>query len=323
MEGLFIVRVRRGLLFWGLFFIPLGGVPLLVRAGALDPDLVAQAWRLWPLLLVALGLTLILGRSRAGILGTVVAALALGVVAGGALAASTPWLGNVGGCGASTSPADQRTEDSGTFAGPASVEFDLNCGTLDVGMTPGNDWHLIANYRGDPPRVEESVDSLTIHSPDAFGQRRQAWQVELPADRTSDLTITANASSGTIHLAGATLATLKAGLNAGDLRIDASEGRVSTVDIAVNAGRVRIRTHGDLHGSLSANAGSIELCAPPDAALRIRVQEQLTFAHNLDDRGLTRSGEFWTREGTPSGGFVDVDVQGNAANFTLDPDGGC
>jgi hypothetical protein len=317
------VRVRRGLLFWGLFLVALGGVPLLARAGAIDADRVAQAWRLWPLLLVALGLTLILGRSRAGVLGTVVAALALGIVAGGGLAASTSWIGNVGGCGAAESSSDQRLDRSGTLAGPGTVDLEMDCGTLDVSMTPGTDWHLIATYRGDEPSIDASVDSLTVHSPDAFGDRRQSWQLELPTDRTSDIAITANASTGKITLGGATIATLKADLNAGDLRIDTTEGRVSTLDVSINAGRVRIRAGGDLHGTLSANAGSLELCAPPDAALRIRVVEQLTFGHNLDDRGLTRTGDVWSREGSTDGGLVDLEVQGNAANLTLDPDGGC
>ena len=317
------MRVRRGLLFWGLFLIPLGAVPILVRAGALDADLVADAWRLWPLLLVALGLTLILGRSRAGVLGTVVAALALGVVAGGALAASTPWLGNVGGCGSTASAADQRTEQSGTFAGPAAITLDMDCGTLDVSMRPGNDWHILADHRGDRPRIEHTVDTLDIHSPDVFGNRRQAWQIELPSDQTKSLDLTANASSGTIKLAGATLEALKARLNAGDLRFDATEARITDADISVNAGRVRIRTGTDFHGKLSANAGQLELCAPPDAELRIRVQEQLTFAHNLDERGLNRSADVWTRSGSSTGGLVDIEVEGNAANLTLDPDGGC
>jgi cell wall-active antibiotic response 4TMS protein YvqF len=323
LEGPFIVRVRRGFLFWGLFLIPLGAVPLLVRAGAVDPDVVANAWRLWPLLLVAFGLTLILGRSRAGILGTVVAALALGTVAGGALAAGTPWIGNVGGCGPTGSEADRRVEQAGTFAGPATVTFDLNCGSIDLGMQPGSDWQVAADYGDEPPDLESSVSSLKLHSPDGFGDHRQSWQVKLPTDQTSDIDITANASTGTIALAGATLATLKADLNAGDLRIDLSGGRVSTVDVAVNAGRVRLRTDGDLRGQLSANAGSLELCVPPDAALRIRVEEQLTFAHNLDDRGLRRTGDVWTRDGSPDGGLVDVAIEGNAANLSLDPEGGC
>jgi cell wall-active antibiotic response 4TMS protein YvqF len=323
LEGPFIVRVRRGLLFWGLFLIPLGVVPLLVRAGALDPDVVANAWRLWPLLLVAFGLTMILGRSRAGILGTVVAALALGTVAGGALAAGTPWIGNVSGCGSTGSQGDQRLEQGGSFAAPAAIEFDINCGSIDVGMQPGSDWQVTASYRGEPPRLESAVDSLSLHSPDGFGDRAGTWQVDLPTDQTSDIDITANAATGTIALGGATLATFKADLNAGDLRVDLSEGRVSTIDIAVNAGRVRIRAEGDLRGQLSANAGSLELCVPPDAALRIRVEEQLTFGHNLDERGLTRTGDVWTRDGSPSGGLVDLAIEGNAANLSLDPGGGC
>ena len=52
--------------------------------------------------------------------------------------------------------------------------------------------------------------------------------------------LTSNGSTGTVVLAGATLETLKAGLNAGDLRIDATEARVSQADISVNAGRVRL-----------------------------------------------------------------------------------
>ena len=323
MEGNIDVRVRRGLLFWGLFLIPLGGVPLLVRAGLLDADLVASAWRLWPLLLVALGLTLILGRSRAGVLGTIVAAVALGTVAGGALAASTPWIGNVGGCGGSASANDQHAESSGTFAGPADVSFDMDCGTLDIRMRPGSDWHVLADYRDRAPTVDDTVDTLSVTSPDVFGIRRQAWQIELPSDVTRSLAITANAGDGTIALTGATLDTLKADLNAGDLRFDATDARISDADISVNAGRVRVRMGADFHGKLSANAGQLEICVPPDVELRIRVQEQLTFAHNLDDRDLDRNGDVWTRQGTTPGALVDLDVQGNAANLTLDPEGGC
>jgi hypothetical protein len=44
------MRIRPGLLFWGIFFLLLGGIPLLVRAGVLDANVLADAWRLWPLL---------------------------------------------------------------------------------------------------------------------------------------------------------------------------------------------------------------------------------------------------------------------------------
>jgi hypothetical protein len=80
------MRVRRGLLFWGLLLLPLGAIPLLERAGVVAASQLTEVWRLWPLVLVALGLGLLLGRGRAGALGTALLALVLGILGGGALA---------------------------------------------------------------------------------------------------------------------------------------------------------------------------------------------------------------------------------------------
>ena len=74
------MRIRRGLMFVGLFLIPLGAIPLLVRAGYLPDDLITGIWRWWPLLLVGLGIALLLGRSKAGLIGTAVIALVLGTL---------------------------------------------------------------------------------------------------------------------------------------------------------------------------------------------------------------------------------------------------
>lgn len=317
------MRIRPGLLFWGLFFILLGALPLLVRAGALDPEVLAGAWRLWPLLLVAFGISMILGRHKAGILGTAIAAIVLGIAAGGTLASGTNWIGNVGGCGALGSGTDSRFEDGGGVGGPIMARFDLDCGSMDVSVAPGSDWRVQADYEGEPPTLELSDDAIGLRSPDGFGLRRQAWTVTLPGDQLRALEISSNASTGTVSLAGANLSTLGADLNAGDLRIDASGARIERLDIEINAGRLRLRVDADTTGSLSANAGSVELCVPADATLRLRVEEQLTFGHDLDDRGLARSGDVWTRAGDVGAPIIDLAVEGNAANFSLDPDGGC
>jgi Domain of unknown function (DUF5668) len=317
------MRIRPGLLFWGLFFLLLGALPLLVRAGLLDPNLLADMWRLWPLLLVALGIALILGRTSFGLLGTALAAVVLGLAAGGALASGTNWIGNVGGCGALGSGTDQRFEEQGTFSGPVTSRFDLDCGSLDLAVQPGSDWRVLADYQGQPPTLVLSEDSLGLRSPDGFGVRRQAWTVTLPADQLGELSVDANASSVTARLPGAELSSFTVDLNAGDARIDATGARLGEVDVSVNAGRVRLRVDSETRGSLSANAGSIELCAPPDATLRLRLEEQLTFGHNLDDRGLSQSGDVWTREGDVGAALIDLSIEGNAANFALDPDGGC
>jgi hypothetical protein len=317
------MRVRPGLLFAGIFFLLLGGLPLLVRAGVLDPNALADLWRFWPLLLVALGIALILGRSRAGLLGTVVAATALGLAAGGALAAGTSVFGGFGTCGPPDPGASQRFEDSGTFSGDATARVEIDCGTLDLTIASGDGWSVQADHQGAPPRLDASDTELRVETPDGFGLRRQAWTVELPADRLRELDLRANAGSTTATLAGAELTTLELGLNAGDVRLDATDASVDRVDISTNAGRVRFSVDSDTTGSMRANAGALELCVPDDATLRLRVQQQLTFGHNLDDRGLTQSGEMWTREGSVDAPVIDLSVSGNAASFTLDPAGGC
>ena len=140
---------------------------------------------------------------------------------------------------------------------------------------------------------------------------------------TQEISIDSNASSVTATHAGAELTSFALDLNAGDVRIDGTGGRLGAIDVSVNAGRVRLRVDADTTGSLSANAGSIELCAPSNATLRFRVEEQLTFGHDLDDHGLARSGDVWTREGGVGAPVIDLSVEGNAANFSLDPAGGC
>jgi hypothetical protein len=147
--------------------------------------------------------------------------------------------------------------------------------------------------------------------------------VTLPGERVRSVELTANAGTSTVRLAGADLTEFKLDLNAGDARVDATGARIERLDISTNAGRARLQVDSDTSGSLSANAGSLELCAPADATLRLRVEEQLTFAHNLDDRGLAQSGDVWTREGAVGAPVIDLAVEGNAANFSLDPEGGC
>ena len=71
--------IRRGLLFAGLFLIPVGAITLLVRAGTLDAEAFADIWRFWPLILIGFGIAILLGRSRVASVGTAIAAVVLGV----------------------------------------------------------------------------------------------------------------------------------------------------------------------------------------------------------------------------------------------------
>src|SRR5258705_7604644 len=158
------MRIRRGLLFWGLFLIPLGAVPLLVRTGTVDAASLAGAWRLWPVILIAIGLALVAGRSQVALVGTAVTAIVLGVAAGGALATGNAWFGMLGVC-TDRDRADATVDQDGTFQSPAAVSISLDCGNLQLTTDPGLDWSLHATYGGLPPSVDAAPDRLAITSP--------------------------------------------------------------------------------------------------------------------------------------------------------------
>jgi hypothetical protein len=315
------MRLRRGLVFWGLLLIPLGGIPLLARAGVLPADVIADAWRLWPLVLVAVGLLLVIGRTRASIAATAIVALVIGSIAGAAFAAGPPWIGTVTNCGFAGGGPSIQTDRTGTFDGPAAVRLDMRCGTLDVrpAATPG--WSVSATSRGAAPVVTASARRLDVAAPS--DTHHQAWTIQLPTGRMDRLDLTANATSSTILLDQIQLGSLDATVNAGDVRLELGTGSIDQTHASINAGAMRVIVGAaGLRGSMTVNAGGIDLCVPGDANLRLAVTDQLTFGHNLAASGLSRvEGGAWVRQG--SGPAVDLAVEGNAAALTLNPNGGC
>ncbi len=174
------MRVRRGLLFWGLFLIPLGAVPLLVRAGVVDAATVARAWRLWPVILIALGLAIVAGRSQLAVIGTAVTAVILGLAAGGALATGSPWFGVLGDC-ANGRDVTSHEDQTGTFTSTATVRLDLSCGDFQLATQGGSDWALHADFNGPPPVVAAAPNALEVTSPTSGNGRRQSWNVKVPS----------------------------------------------------------------------------------------------------------------------------------------------
>jgi hypothetical protein len=320
------MHLNRGLLFWGLALVTAGATALAVQQGYIDRDVVADAWRLWPVILIAIGLSIVLARTPFAVLGTLLAALILGFGAGALVSVgpSVACTGNV--------PTDLTTE-SGTFAGDAAtVNLDFNCGELNVTMAEGSGW--TAGTASDGSReitVEAGGDSLDVSATDEEGWNwdggKQRWDIGLGSGLAYDLEIAANAASVNLDLAGGTFDRLGIDPNAASLSIDLSGASVADFDMSMNAGSSEIQTDAEtaLAGRFTMNAGSFELCVPDGAALRITVADSnFTFAHNLDDSGLTRSGDTWTSDAfNGADRFIDLRLEGNAASFTLNPGGGC
>lgn len=318
-----IVRVNSGLIFWGVALITAGVVALAVQAGAIPEDTARDVWRFWPVIIIVIGLAVIAARTPFAMVATIVAALVVGGMAG-TLVAGFP-NGFSFGC---EGDAEQVVTEDGTFEGDAEVDLSLNCGEMNVTTGAGSDWSVAARYAGDAPQIEGSAGGLRVESGDnfsffGFADADQSWDVVLPTDSTLDLEVDANAASSTLDLADATLSALTVSANAGEVSLRLPGASVNDLSIDANAGSVSIDVDDTttLSGSVEMNAGSLDLCVPEGVGVAITMSDDnVTFSHNLDERGMTRQGDVW-RLGT--GDAVSLSVEGNAASFTLNPEEGC
>jgi hypothetical protein len=324
------MRIDPRLLNWGLFFILVGAIPLAVRQGAISEASVERWWSLWPLLLVAAGVGLLLRRTPLNFAGGLLSAATLGVMAGGLLATGFT-VPPFAGCGDERGAVAFPTRE-GTFDGNGDVSIELNCGDLTVVSGGGSGWRVEgADDDGTGPSVESTSSSLRVRSVDdrepfAFLGKRDIWTITVPGSAGLDIDITVNAGSGRVDLADGEFGLLSMDLNAGSTTIDAGDvASLDRVDLSVNAGSAKITLpERDLSATMTVNAGSISICTPPDAGLRIRTNDNITAGNNFGQRGLTKSGSTWE---TPGFGAADtqleIDAEANAGSVNLNPEGGC
>jgi LiaF transmembrane domain len=324
------MHVRRGYLGWGVFLILTGAIPLLVRSGYLTVDQVRNLWTLWPLILIGIGVGLILSRTRFDFIGGLIVAATLGLMAGGLLSSGVSTI-STGGCGSSegTTPFPAR---DGTFGGAtADVSIELNCGTLDLTAAAGNAWRVEGRDRdGVGPTIDADDASLQVRSRDqdaaTFFGERDTWQVTVPGGPTLEIEVKLNAGSSTVDLGGAALATLDVELNAGSAGVDLTEvATIERLEASLNLGSLGITLpNKSMTGSIEANAGSVKLCAPEGAGLRLRTGDSIIASYDYAGRGLVQDGTTWTTPGYDTADVqIDLETRASAGSFSLDPEGGC
>jgi hypothetical protein len=318
------VRINRGLVFWGVALITAGAVALAIQSGVIAGESARDLWRFWPVVLIVIGIAVIAARTPFALAATLVAGLVVGGMAGTLI---TGWPDGIGiGCGGQ---ADELVSSEGSFAGSASVDLDFNCGELAISTASGSDWSVGARYGGgNEPRISADDGSLRVSAdgdgPFGFADRRQEWNVTLPTDADLGLSVDANAASSQLDLDDATLTELGIDANAGEVNVRLPGASVDGLSVDANAGSISIDTDEatTLSGSIEMNAGSLELCVAESASVAITVDEDnITFSHNLDDSGLTRTGDTWSNGGGAAA--ITLTVSGNAASFTLNPEDGC
>ncbi len=321
------MRVNRRFLNWGVFLVAIGGVLVAADLGAVDSDTIAAALRLWPLAIVAIGLALVLRRTRFSLAGGMLAAAVPGLVIGSGLAL-VPRLGID--CGAhqdANSP--QVVSQQGTFDGPATVSVTSGCGSLIVNTADGSGWQLqTGNTERRAPVVHSGPQSLQIDSArnqgwHFFDRGRDVWTLTLPTSRIDELSMLVNAGTGRFALPDAQIGQLDLTTNAGETLVDASQASIGHLTGTVNAGLVSLHLAAgtDLMASAQVNAGELQVCTPPGLGLRV---EHGGVLNGVRVNGQSVSGRDWQSPDYASATHrADLSVTVNLGAVEINPIGGC
>jgi hypothetical protein len=318
------MQINRKFLYWGVFLVAMGAVLVVADLDGVDDRVLLDALRLWPLAVLAIGVGLVLRRTRYNVAGGVLGAALPGLVLGGAFAVGP----QIPDCGAGGEPSSFITRE-GRFDGPATINVETGCGELVVTTTPGDGWLLNAGNTADrTPRIEASGNSLTIddgrsHDWRSFNDGRDVWRLSLPTTAVNDLSLTVNSGSGDIDLTGAQLGDLDLTTNAGQATLDLTDTTLSSMSVSVNAGQLSIDlpSAADVTGSIAVNAGGVDLCVPDGVGLRVA---HTTVLGSTSVNGVEQGDGDWQSPNYASADHhADLTVTANLGSVNINPTGGC
>jgi len=324
------MHVRRGALGWGVFLILAGAIPLAVRAGIMSEAQVNDLWQLWPMILIGLGVGLLLGRSRFAFIGGLIVAATFGIIIGGLLSVTLGGAGLTGGiCGSPDNAAAFPDRSSMFSAAAADVDIETDCSDLTIATKSGLDWS-VSGLDQQAPDLTYGAGVLRVHSSNgpslAFFAARSTWNVTIPTGLPVDLRTVLSAGTVNVDLTGAQVGLADFGLNAASSTLDlGSVAAIRELDVEVNAGTAGITLPNlSLTGTIQANAGSVRLCVPAGAGLRLETSGSIVASNDYAANGLVEDEDVWSTPGFDSATVrIDLKTDGNAASFTLDPKEGC
>ncbi len=318
------MRVNRRFLYWGVFLVAIGGVLVAADLRVVDSTTIADALRLWPLALVAIGAGLVLRRTRFSLAGGMLAAAIPGLLLGGGFALAPRISVD---CGAGGAPSTFETRE-GTFDGPAQVSVATGCGSLVVNTALGSGWVFEAgNTKSRTPDIDASGRQLSIDAGGRdgwhwFERGRDTWRLTLPTSAIDDLSVVVNAGEGRIALPGAQIGHLDLTTNAAQTTVDLSGASLSSLSGTVNAGMLSVRLpDADVAASMEINAGALEVCVPSGLGLRVHHTGALS---GVQVNGLQHSGSDWQSPDYASAAHhADLNIDVNLGGVEINPTGGC
>ena len=317
------MAINRRFLYTGLFLVALGGVLVLVELSAVQSSALADALRLWPLAIIAIGAGIALRRSRFALVAGIIAAMLPGLVLGGGLAIAPRYASE---CGSGDRVVKQLT-DQGSLADGATVSVDVDCGELALSTHSGSAWALTSTTsRNRVPTIDVTPQLLAVRTSGGeswFEAGKQRLDLSLPTTRIAGLGLQLAAGRSTLDFAGANIQRLDLAGNAADVFVDASGASVELIDASLHLGRlsVLLPQQGQYSGSFSVGAGELRICAPLFLGVHVDFSGS---PREVRVNGLETNGSAWENEAYASAtNRADLDVHVNFGSVLINPIGGC
>ena len=283
-------------LWFGVLLILVGALMLMSNLGYLRLDLWGAFWQVWPVVLISLGVTMLLARSRWAFLGPLI--LIVTVLYAAMSPTGMPFLSHphMGG---------YRWQKSTTFARPWDVSIDK--GELQVELEAGN-----INILGSGEQLISGRMSYRSGMPIwAFHQRanRAVTRVSTPGNRGW---FAGNRGyRGSIMLGSMVPWDLQVQLGAGTLQGDFRNTQLQRMTVELGAGRLDLTlSDRGFRGEIliEGGASSVKLHVPQGVGVRIHLTNPVG-TNNFKEAGLKRAGDYWLSD--------DYETTASAYDITL------
>lgn len=253
-------RARRGFFFPGLLVA--AGVTLLVATlGGLPEGYWGALWPLWPVAIIAVGISLLLARIRPWIGSTV----GLALVAG-ALVAAWP-LAEFGYFEGYFSPVTSEHEFSVERRGARSARVELAVGAAELKLGAGVDPRVLTSGT-----VEGcGVDSLEVY----VRQDDDHRTVRLSTEDGPGIFRFECGSEWDVALSHVVPTTLKLEGGLWDATLDLEDLRITKLDVETGASETEVtlpRAAGHMTASFDIGAGNLEIYVPEEVAIRVDIE---------------------------------------------------
>jgi hypothetical protein len=294
-------RRRGGSLVFPIILIVLGVLFLLSNLNIISDIDWGTIWKLWPIILIALGLEVILGRRIS--FGAALLVVLIVIIGGAAL-----WWSVVVGTG-------DRTAEyfSWPMNGIERAELELQAGVgklqlvgyddmadllvADLDLAPGAEVSHDLEVQGDVAQGWITSDRDFFALPPIIGGKSSQWDLRLNTRTRWEMDV----NSGV-----------------GDVRLDLSDLRVTdlNVDSGIGAITLTLPRRGAVKARVDGGIGDVRITIPEGVEARIRVDRGLS-SLNIDDRFRRRGDYYETEDLSGAESFIDLEIDTGIGSVTV------